>query len=148
MSTNKIVILPTVGPPMLVELEGPEDRDAQVYGLLAHDDVFLPLDVISLTDRPGGLDMWVRDPAWCGEYRNEPNLIATAVAGRYALVGAVIAGPVAFASTEVDEVAGELRMAGLSESQLEDLQCTIEMYWTVYGYDMNWTWETCSDQDR
>lgn len=141
--TNTIVVLPTVGPPQLVELEGPEDRDAQVYGLLADRDDFLPLDVISLTDRPGGLDMWVREPVR-NEYRGDPNLIATAIAGRYALVGATFFGPVVFASTEIDEDAGELRTAGLSEAQLEDLQKTIEMYWTVYGYDMNWTWEVRS----
>lgn len=133
--TNTIVLLPDTGAPELVQLEGIGDRDAQLTGLMGCQ----PIDVVSLTDRPGGLDMWVCEGrgAW------SPNLIASAVAARYDAVGSVF-GPVVFASTVLDEDAGELRMCGLSEAQLEDLQKTIEMYWTVYGYDMNWTWEVRS----
>lgn len=123
--TNTIVLLPDTGSPELIELEGLQDRDAQLCGLMECQ----PVDVISLTDRPGGLDMWVCEGrgAW------SPNLIASAVAARYGSIGSVF-GPVVFASTVRDEGAGELPMCGLSQGQLDELVATIEMFRHTYGY--------------
>lgn len=160
--TNTIVLLPDTGMPELVQLEGPEDRDAQLSGLMACQ----PIDVVSLTERPGGLDMWVCDPtrnvhaykplmgvreAYCvcgkhfvseqalhrhlrDERKTVPNLIATAVAGRYETTGTAFFGSVVFASTVLDEDAGELRMCGLSEEQLNELIASIELFRHTYGY--------------
>lgn len=138
MNTNKIVVVWETEPPVVLELARPLHLHRQFVSILTDD---LPLDVVTLTDRPGGLDMWVRDTSNIppgAHVPGEPNLVATAVAAVKGTMGVTYRGPAVFASTEIDEGAGELRMAGLSEEQLDDLVHIIETFRHVYGYP---TWK-------